>query len=234
MSRRCEINDQIGKLHTALGNELGSPELLPYEAELVEDLEAVISFQAQQIERHTAHDFSLSTEDGANGRQFLGAFITQVQRQDLERVRYALSSYLRTRLWKLQRHGTHYLRESEETNAKSLRRSRLSPNERKFLKLYQERLSSYLHQAFLQYIPEHLRGLADVEKHQSGRNTEIRMVSEPDTTEIVTAVASPSTETALSNAAGQVDRCSTDPPEIFCVPYQLAREDILRNQAYLV
>ncbi|KAF6001255.1 hypothetical protein F1559_001916 [Cyanidiococcus yangmingshanensis] len=202
MIRRCELNDQVGKLQRALGDELGSPELLPFQAELVEDIKAVISFQTQQIERTSVIASSEGSEGLSNDRLFLGLFVTQVQRQDLERVRYVLASYLRIRLWKLQRHAAYYLRESSGSKSSPPVEERLSTGERKFLRLYQENLSTYLREAFLQYIPENLRGLADIEKHQSGRNTEIHMISEPNTSELVTAAAAASTEPTETNTTG--------------------------------
>ncbi|BAM82591.1 hypothetical protein, conserved [Cyanidioschyzon merolae strain 10D] len=232
MPHRCEVNDQIPALQRAFCEEVCAPELLPFRASLVEDIEAVIAFQEQRVGQHSAYASSGDREESDTETAFRRSLVAQLQRMDLERVRYLLASYLRVRLWKLQRHAAYYQQEAEGGSQTSM--GRLSMHEQRFLKAYLDNLATCLHEAFLKHIPESLRGLTDTEKHQSGRNTEIRMVTEPDFSETVMAVAGSPGQLAASVSAEQAAADSASMPEIHCVSYSMVRDDILQEQISLL
>lgn len=108
----------VGKLRQAWRNEKLSPDLLQYETEIVDSVFAQIGAMENNLESLNKADFCL--------------FFHQ---SELERIRFLLSSYLRTRLEKIQRFSW-FLLDQEESLLKDKQEGRLSPAELKFLKEY--------------------------------------------------------------------------------------------------
>ena len=81
------------RAQTAWLNERAAPELLPYEGVLVAELEAAVADQQQLVQARNADDT-------------VKAFMGNLYFMEIERIKYLLRSYLRTRLTKVRETGT--------------------------------------------------------------------------------------------------------------------------------
>ncbi|KAJ2745185.1 GINS complex subunit [Coemansia sp. BCRC 34301] len=129
-------------------NERSSPELLEYEGATIENLMELVDFQMQKM----------ATQPAA---------LANILKMDVDRVKYLVRSYLRTRLSKIEEHARHYTKEP-------LYRERLSQNELEYAKGYVELEERHVRRSFLDQLPPHLRGL----ENAAGEGLE--MVSKPD------------------------------------------------------
>ncbi|TPX56638.1 hypothetical protein PhCBS80983_g04388 [Powellomyces hirtus] len=147
------FNDDIRSLTQWWINERCAPELLMYQADLVESLMEMMEAQAGIIESKSS-----DTPDSA--------FLVVLYQQEMERIKFIIRSYLRTRLAKIQRHTLHILREAEY-------RSRLSIDEIMFAEKYQELLAHHFQKFALEELPDYLQRLDDTTEN-------LTMVSRPD------------------------------------------------------
>ncbi|KAK4535235.1 hypothetical protein CDCA_CDCA04G1260 [Cyanidium caldarium] len=219
----CDLNDQIEQLQQAVSDEVCAPELLPFAERLVADVQAVLQYQQQQLGQVHA--------DTANGIvSAIGDRLAQhLQRQDCMRVRYALRNYYRVRLWKAQRHATHYLRESQSDPRC------LSPLEEAFLRRYQRNMVHHLNESFLKHVPEPLRRLDDVERNQSGHGTELNMVTAPDLDEYVVARFVHPCELDLAATGQSLPQAFPfRQGDVFCLRYRFVRDALLRGDVELI
>jgi GINS complex subunit 4 len=100
-------------LQQLLHQEKSSPELLPYQVLLIGQISKRIFDQERQLQRKIN-----DTDD---------RFYFNVHKMELERVKYLLKSYLRTRLFKMEKHllylvekdQAHLLSEAEMQYARS-------------------------------------------------------------------------------------------------------------------
>eukprot|EP00455_Lapot_gusevi_P014877 TRINITY_DN17499_c0_g1_i3.p1 TRINITY_DN17499_c0_g1~~TRINITY_DN17499_c0_g1_i3.p1 ORF type:complete len:173 (+),score=8.14 TRINITY_DN17499_c0_g1_i3:77-595(+) len=81
-------------------------------------------------------------------------FMSQLLQMDLDRIKYLLSSYLRIRLQKIDKHLIHILSTAEMVE-------RLSAPELNFAKQYVDLVQSTFDRAFLDHIPESFRSLTE-------------------------------------------------------------------------
>ncbi|KAJ1726038.1 GINS complex subunit [Coemansia biformis] len=86
---------------------------------------------------------------------------------DVDRVKYLVRSYLRTRLTKIEQHAMHYTREP-------LYRGRMSQNELDYAKGFVALEERHMRRSFLDQLPPHLRSLDET----AGNGLE--MVTTPD------------------------------------------------------
>eukprot|EP00981_Chlorochromonas_danica_P012321 scaffold4837_cov163-Ochromonas_danica.AAC.2 len=92
-----ELNDYVIKLHTTWRNELQAPEILPYEKEIVSTVKHLIEQQQAFIDDKL---------DDPNEEE---AFTIVLYQSDIERVRFSLMKYLRTRIVKIENQLEHIL-----------------------------------------------------------------------------------------------------------------------------
>eukprot|EP00752_Nemacystus_decipiens_P009708 g8669.t2 len=90
-----DLNEDVAKLRSAWRNEVSAPELLTLDEHLVSDL-------LQQVENQQ------EIVDDARGSPE-AAFSASLYQMELDRLRYSLSKYLRTRLRKVERDALHVL-----------------------------------------------------------------------------------------------------------------------------
>ncbi|EZA56727.1 DNA replication complex GINS protein SLD5 [Ooceraea biroi] len=121
------------KIENAWMNERFAPEILPHQSDLVDCM-------LQQI----AH------MEGNVKRLERGDLRALVHRMELDRIRYVISSYLRTRLEKIERYTVHIL--SEEAN-RGPDEGYLTPNELRFAKEYLANLETLFKTVALQHMP---------------------------------------------------------------------------------
>lgn len=148
-------------------NEKFAPDILPYKKELVEDLLELVQRQVLRLLFDTPHlllqqemiDDSL--EDTEHN------FMVMLCQMELERVQHALQSYLRIRLWKLQKYH-QLIAQSEKM------RALLSEAELRFVAKYtlhfinyhlflrfNRAVENHFHTNFLDLLPEGLQKLDD-------------------------------------------------------------------------
>eukprot|EP00954_Amorphochlora_amoebiformis_P000602 47765-Amorphochlora_amoeboformis.AAC.2 len=73
---------------------------------------------------------------------------------EIERINFILKSYLRTRLWKMEKHIIHILSTADMV-------ARLSPQEVDFCKKYADLIEKNFNTAFLRHLPEQYSQMTD-------------------------------------------------------------------------
>ena len=130
------LEQEILQLESALRREKVSPEILMYEDELITKVVTRIE------EKHDA----LTSENAENIEQQYDRIIQQL---DLDRVKYLLSNYLRTRLIKIQTLAIHIVLTDQI--------QMLSSKEYAFLEKYYVIKTNHFKKTFLLNIPEEFR-----------------------------------------------------------------------------
>ncbi|KAI8380377.1 hypothetical protein BD560DRAFT_347560 [Blakeslea trispora] len=125
--------EAAAQLTTAWSNERNAPEILPYERGLVEFLLETVEQQVEKV-----------MEDMENHVE--NKFESMVYQTEIERVKYVIKSYLRCRLFKIEKFTLHLLR---LPNLKEL----LSHQEIIYARSYQELMESHYHHTFLHQLP---------------------------------------------------------------------------------
>eukprot|EP01135_Chromosphaera_perkinsii_P005524 Nk52_evm73s352 gene=Nk52_evmTU73s352 len=148
-----EMLKDLRRLKQAWINEKVCPELLPFEHEVVENM-------SEQIENQ-----ALSIEDGAK-ENINNAFIANLYEMELERLRFILRSYLRVRLWKIEKNITYILSNLEQRRC-------LSPAEESYAKNYKGNVDTHFHDCCLQDLPERIRNLNE-------QSEEVDMIPKPN------------------------------------------------------
>ncbi|KAJ2168473.1 GINS complex subunit, partial [Coemansia sp. RSA 551] len=78
--------------------------------------------------------------------------IANIIKVDVDRVKYLVRSYLRTRLAKIEQHAMHYTRDD-------MYKERMSQNELEYAKGFVSLEEKHMRRSFLDQLPPHLRGL---------------------------------------------------------------------------
>uniref|UniRef100_A0A4W5KQI0 DNA replication complex GINS protein SLD5 n=1 Tax=Hucho hucho TaxID=62062 RepID=A0A4W5KQI0_9TELE len=131
-------SELIGKLEEAWLNEKFSPELLENKSERVECVMEQLTHMEANLQRVRKGDMKAS-----------------VHRMEIDRIRYVLSSYLRSRLKKIEKFFPHVL-EKEKSRAEG-DTSFLSPEEFAFAKEYLANTETYLKAVALKHMPPNLQ-----------------------------------------------------------------------------
>lgn len=196
-----EISVEIQKLKQAMLNEKFSPEILPFEKSLVQELKEVIEVQDGLIDEE-----ELGTLSGPS-RNSLGLHLRKVE---IGRVKYLLRAYLRSRLLKIEHRAKRTLHDE-------LYRSRLSPDELKYAENFLKLMEAHFQSSFLQQLPEKLRSVDD-------RDGDVDMNPGPALNRFVfchvkknvgtTAISDDPTDQALYLGAG----------DVYCLRYKPVRD----------
>uniref|UniRef100_A0A668RU88 DNA replication complex GINS protein SLD5 n=1 Tax=Oreochromis aureus TaxID=47969 RepID=A0A668RU88_OREAU len=133
----------IAKLEEAWLNEKFSPELLENKSEVVEC-----------VMEQLTHMFCHQQESNLQ-RVKKGDAKASIHRMEIDRIRYVLSSYLRSRLQKIEKYFPHVL-EREKSRGEG-EPSLLSPEEFAFAKEYYANTESYLKAVALKRMPSNLQ-----------------------------------------------------------------------------
>ncbi|KAI7825928.1 hypothetical protein BX661DRAFT_184413 [Kickxella alabastrina] len=86
-----EDEDDLSILMRSWINERNSPELLEYEGSALENLMELVDFQTQKMQTQQV------------------PFMSNILKMDVDRIKYLVRSYLRTRLGKIEDHVKYYL-----------------------------------------------------------------------------------------------------------------------------
>ncbi|XP_029618761.1 DNA replication complex GINS protein SLD5 isoform X1 [Salmo trutta] len=131
-------SELIGNLEEAWLNEKFSPELLENKSERVECVMEQLTHMEANLQRVRKGDMKAS-----------------VHRMEIDRIRYVLSSYLRSRLQKIEKFFPHVL-EKEKSRVEG-DTSFLSPEEFAFAKEYLANTETYLKAVALKHMPPNLQ-----------------------------------------------------------------------------
>ena len=128
-----ETNDDVRSIKQSLMNEKFSPEILKFNTEAFEDLKTCLDYQTKLVE-----------EDITKNRPTLE---TNLLEMEIERMRYYLAEYLRTRMRKIQK---YYLYISKSKTMIQ----RLTEQERQFLEGYSKIMSKCLETSAMFDVPK--------------------------------------------------------------------------------
>lgn len=151
-----QMNELYTKLHHMWHQERLCPEILEYDASMVEQLQAQIEARQEWIDQVTEDLGNAGWNAGQASVQHLLATMAQV---DLDRIKYVLDNWLAQRLAKIEAHPLH-IREHIDS---------LSDAELEYLKEYGSLLEDHLRQTVLDHIPEAWQAL-----------DEAHMIDQPD------------------------------------------------------
>lgn len=146
-SKELKKKDSIAPIVTltnAWVSERAAPELLAWEGECVD---AVCS----QIEEQVSIIESLASDAATMEEEHVRLALVEL---DVERARWLLRSYLRSRLDKIERHAAHFALEASN-------RRNCSQLERGYAIQYAQLNASHFTSAVLDFLPENMRGLDD-------------------------------------------------------------------------
>ncbi|CAH2275134.1 DNA replication complex GINS SLD5 [Pelobates cultripes] len=130
----------INKLEEAWLNEKFAPELLESKSEIIECVMEQLNHMEQNLQRARAGDLKIS-----------------FHHMEIERIRYMLSSYLRSRLIKIEKFFPHVL-EKEKTRGEG-EPPCLSPEEFAFAKEYTANTETLLKSVALRHMPPNLQAV---------------------------------------------------------------------------
>lgn len=136
------INTDVELLTHAWCNEKAAPEILPFATRLVGGLREMLKSQEEAVGR-------LDTSA-------VHAVIALGYQMDIQRMRYLITAYLRTRLLKIQRWAAHISADVDVL-------ARLSPEERSFARGFVAARMSHLQASVLLLLPATYRPLVGVE-----------------------------------------------------------------------
>mmetsp|Transcript_9162 Transcript_9162/g.20418 ORF Transcript_9162/g.20418 Transcript_9162/m.20418 type:complete len:236 (+) Transcript_9162:80-787(+) len=136
------VNEQVTVLYRRWRNEKYAPEVLPFDAKLIEDIRDLVEFVSEglqeELDSGAAHDNDVDH---------------RLRSVDLSRIRYVLREYLRIRLRKLEEWPQHYL---QGENVRWLSKAESSH----VRDLWQIR-SGFFHHRLLSAMPNTKQGLED-------------------------------------------------------------------------
>ncbi|KAE8211107.1 hypothetical protein CF327_g5106 [Tilletia walkeri] len=153
---------EITKLSRAWMEERGSPGILQWKGNMVDGV-------IDQIDQQVTILDSLLADSATSQEEHFRLSLVQL---DLERARWLLKAYLRTRLRKIEKFARHIASERDL-------QVRLSDVELGYVKKYNELQTAHLNASVLSYLPEKMRGLTDQVAGLSGGPTG-DMVVRPD------------------------------------------------------
>jgi len=128
----------LQEIENAWMNETFAPEILPHQSDLVDCMLQQIAHMEENVKRLDKNDLR-----------------ALVHRMELDRIRYVISSYLRTRLEKIERYTIHIL--SEEENRNPDEEPYLTPDELRFAKEYLANLETLFKTVALQHMPSNFQ-----------------------------------------------------------------------------
>lgn len=128
----------LENLENAWLNEQNCPDILPHQTEMLELMLGQMSHMEENMKTLDKNDFRYIAH-----------------KMELERVRYVITSYLRTRLKKIEKFTKHILVEEDSRDDEH---KRLSEEETQFAREFHQGICSHFSQVALQYMPPNLQG----------------------------------------------------------------------------
>ncbi|KAI9031369.1 hypothetical protein DFJ74DRAFT_655498 [Hyaloraphidium curvatum] len=141
------------RLTQAWINERCAPALLPFQRDVVENLREALELQENRLDSEQSRDVNADV-------------VASLCQEEMERIKFVLRSYLRTRIHKIEAYCKFILGRPSELR-------KLSEEEKTYARRYQELLERHFHSTVLSDLPENLRQMDDNSQGMS-------MVSAPD------------------------------------------------------
>ncbi|EWC46312.1 hypothetical protein DRE_04483 [Drechslerella stenobrocha 248] len=197
-------------------NERAAPEILQYQDALVERIMTRVRRQVcppppSLIGIEHVEDQTGNLDPRAN-------FHLIIIQTELERAKFLMRTYLRTRISKIDKHALHIL------STPSLRQS-LSPAEQTYLKTHQALLNELYLTSFLKSFPENLRRLDDA-------TGGIKMVEEPDLESAVFLRVVRDVDVGIPWEAGEV--MSMRRGDVYVIRYEAVRDAVKSGDVELI
>ena len=143
------ISDVITCLTIAWRNEKLAPELLHYEEECVERVKQAIDDKEEEIDDLQE---AIANNNNANNANYninnkIISSSLYWYRKEIERIKYILHSYLRIRIWKIQKYYLYVMSDKETYN-------KLSEKEMKFVASYSDLVERHYKNCFVRDLPK--------------------------------------------------------------------------------
>ncbi|CAM9278851.1 unnamed protein product [Ectocarpus sp. 12 AP-2014] len=205
-----DLNEDVAKLRTLWRNEVSAPELLKVDEHLVSDL-----IQQVENQQEIVDDARASPEE---------AFSASLYQMELDRLRYSLSKYLRTRLRKVERDALHVL-----STVDGEMQGRLSDREREHAKGYVDMLEDHFTRTCLSQMPSNFRSLTNTSQEEN-------MVQEPNLDTFVVCRARDDVGLVQIGEAAGREESSMDlrQGDMFIVRYRPIRTLVLGGRVDLI
>ncbi|KAI8578840.1 hypothetical protein K450DRAFT_244783 [Umbelopsis ramanniana AG] len=126
--------DDVAEMTQIWINERNSPEILPYRRRLVEDLTELIEHQGMVAMEGLSENVDMR-------------FRSMLYQTEMERIKFLIRNYLRTRLYKIEKYTTYLLNRPDV-------RERLSDKEYEYAQSYAELLEKHYSKSFLNTLPQ--------------------------------------------------------------------------------
>ncbi|KAJ0399344.1 hypothetical protein P43SY_001533 [Pythium insidiosum] len=140
---RENLNEDVERMKTLWINEANAPEVLPFDDEMVTEMLDQLKNQQEYVDS-VAEDRATLNEERA--------FVNKLYQMEIDRLKFVLSSYLRTRLRKIERFAPHILSDPMLTQ-------RLSQKEIQFAKQYAMLVENHVNELALGRFPDEHRSL---------------------------------------------------------------------------
>ncbi|KAG6599762.1 DNA replication complex GINS protein SLD5 [Phytophthora cinnamomi] len=137
------MNEDVVNMRALWVNELNAPEILPYNEEMVTEMLEQVRNQQEYVDS-VYEDRAQLTEEKS--------FVNKLYQMEIDRLRYMVSSYLRTRLRKIEKFAVHILSDPVRTQ-------RLSLKERNFAQQFVLLCESHVNELALNKFADEHRSL---------------------------------------------------------------------------
>uniref|UniRef100_M4BXF7 GINS subunit domain-containing protein n=1 Tax=Hyaloperonospora arabidopsidis (strain Emoy2) TaxID=559515 RepID=M4BXF7_HYAAE len=138
------LNEDVVRMRTLWVNELHAPEILQYSDEMVSEMLEQIRNQQEYIDSINEDRDQLTEQK---------SLVNKLYQMEIDRLRYMVSSYLRTRLRKIEKFAFHILEDAELMQ-------RLSVKERSFAQQFMMLYESHVNDLALSKLDEESRSLS--------------------------------------------------------------------------
>ena len=210
----AERNEDVQALIHAWRTEVNSPEILQYQEDLVNKF--LVLLKRQDAEHEKVLD-GLDDDDSDTGDKASRAAILDMYTMEMERVKYSLGRYLRTRILKIE-NSVHYLISSIE------HQDRLSEKEKDFL----YRISNMNNNYFEDQITRHVAAKPEHKKYLKPMKDDLVVNAEPDVGTYVFAMSETDTNVRVGD-----DFITMNAHEVNVVDFKSVRESVLSNDVFL-
>ncbi|KAL0227504.1 hypothetical protein RCL1_003648 [Eukaryota sp. TZLM3-RCL] len=212
------VQSVVDVMQKIFSNELLAPDLLPFEADIVEDLRSMIDEQESYL---YLDDNQILADDQK--------MVIQIYRLELDRLNYLLASYLRCRITKIEQFWPFlsiYVNQNPDTNL-------LSRAERFFLRDYVNAILTHFNSSFLNHIQlEDLQTFFDIENQQTHDAFVTPVVSPPDINQFVFARPTEDIGDWLISDVGSTEKLEKG--ELYFLNYSFIRSLVLEKKMDLL
>lgn len=201
--------DWVGLLRYALIDEKAAPDILEFKDDIVKEVTDLAEQQAQRI-----------AEMESNPSVELERIIYD---RDLQRTRWLVKSYYRTRLKKIERHVQYYLHHADYT-------ARLSENELQYAKDYFTSIGRHAQRTILADLPEHFQSFTVPSAAVQSED----MIPAPELhSTVMTRPAYEHAQLTVDPADPENGKMDIQQGDIVVIQYHLIREQLLQEEVHL-